>query len=78
MIITENVIRCRMKRVHGTCSLQEQGKISKQNNISENQNRYFTYVYIETGKGDYLYSRRENPVIIFHLVSIIKYNNIFS
>jgi hypothetical protein len=28
-----------------------------------------------TGKGGYFFSRTENTVIIFHLVSIVKYNN---
>jgi hypothetical protein len=39
-------------------------------------NRYFSYVHIAMGKGDYFFSRTENTVIIFHLVSIVKYNNI--
>jgi len=33
-------------------------------------------VHIATGKGGYFFSRTENTVIIFHLVSIVKYNNI--
>jgi hypothetical protein len=33
-------------------------------------------VYIATGKGGYFFSSRENTVIIFHLISIVKYNNI--
>jgi hypothetical protein len=44
MTITENVKRCQMKRIHGQCPLQEQGKINKQNNISEN-----TWKHVETG-----------------------------
>jgi len=32
-------------------------------------------VHIATGKGGYFFSRTENTVIIFHLVSIVKYNN---
>ena len=30
---------------------------------------------IATGKGGHFFSRTENTVIIFHLVSIVKYNN---
>ena len=37
---------------------------------------FFSYVHITTGKGGYFFSRTENTVIIFHLVSIVKYNNI--
>jgi hypothetical protein len=33
-------------------------------------------VHIVTGKGGYFFSSTENTVIIFHLVSIVKYNNI--
>jgi hypothetical protein len=33
-------------------------------------------MYIATGKGGYFFSSRENTFIIFHLVSIVKYNNI--
>ena len=36
----------------------------------------FSYVHIATGKGGYFFSRTEHTVIIFHLVSIVKYNNI--
>ena len=35
---------------------------------------FFSYVHIATGKGGYFFSRTENTVIIFHLVSIVKYN----
>ena len=40
-------------------------------------NPYFSYVHIATGKGGYFFSRTENTVIIFHLVSIVKYNNTY-
>ena len=33
-------------------------------------------MYIATGTGGYFFSSRENTVIIFHLISIVKYNNI--
>ena len=33
-------------------------------------------MYIATGKGGYFFSSRKNTVIIFHLISIVKYNNI--
>ena len=33
-------------------------------------------MYIATRKGGYFFSSRENTVIIFHLVSRVKYNNI--
>ena len=42
---------------------------------TDTQTDIFSYVHIATGKGGYFYSRSENTVIIFHLVSIIKYNN---
>jgi hypothetical protein len=43
---------------------------------ADTQTDIFSYVHIATGKGGYFFSRTENTVIIFHLVSIVKYNNI--
>ena len=42
---------------------------------ADTQTDIFSYVHIATGKGGYFFSRTENTVIIFHLVSIVKYNN---
>jgi hypothetical protein len=55
-------------------------KIASMSNVQTREiirypNRYFTYVHIAPGKGSYFFSRTENTVIIFHLVSIVKYNN---
>ena len=35
-------------------------------------------MHIATGKGGYFFSRAENTVITFHLVSIVKYNNTYN
>jgi hypothetical protein len=43
---------------------------------TDTQTDNFSYVHIATGKGGYFFSRTENTVIIFHLISIVKYNNI--
>jgi hypothetical protein len=42
---------------------------------ADTQTDIFFYVHIATGKEYYFFSRTENTVIIFHLVSIVKYNN---
>ena len=43
---------------------------------ADTQTEMFSYVHIATGKGGYFFSRTENTVIIFYLVSIVKYNNV--